>query len=113
MSTIVVNINDTALYANGLDGGGVEIYEYNGQPFTGVVEEYKNNILIGSYSYINGYREGLQKDYWNNGQLATECIEHNNIVINYMKHWDELGNLLYHAEFDDSGNTVNTIVNNY
>ncbi|NAS30949.1 hypothetical protein GTQ40_08215 [Flavobacteriaceae bacterium R38] len=80
----------------GLDGGGSEILYYEGKPFTGIgIEYYKSGALLTEFEYQNGYLEGLQRGYHENGQINEEYLLKNNIVVpGTFKEFDQEGNLL-------------------
>lgn len=84
-------------------GGGR--FSYNGVPFTGVSFEYFANTQILAYEaeYIDGYVEGLQREYHSNGQMKMEWFSKDDYVYNYLKKWDEQGNLVYYVEHYDKG----------
>jgi antitoxin component YwqK of YwqJK toxin-antitoxin module len=108
-----VNYNDANLVMVGVDSGGSDMFEYNGQPFTGTIEEYDgSNNLIAEMEYVNGYVEGIQKFYHANGQLEEEYRDLNNIAVDYYKYWNDQGYLIYHATFDNKGSLISTIVDN-
>ena len=93
-----VNWNDSEMDIEGFDAGGGEIYYYQGKPFTGVLEETSNGILICEIECKNGYPEGLQRHFHNNGQLREESFIKFNNPFGIMREWDENGNLL--SEYD-------------
>lgn len=84
-------------------GGGR--FSYNGIPFTGISYEYFPNTQILSYEaeYVEGYVEGLQREYHSNGQKKKEWYSKDGHVYNYLKKWDEQGNLVYYVEHYDNG----------
>lgn len=91
---------------------GAGRWSYNGTPFTGVTYEYWPNtqILNNESEYVDGYEEGLQREYHQNGQLRLEYYKKDDFVYNYMKKWDEQGNLIYHVEYDKFGNQTKAIL---
>lgn len=66
----------------GFDGGGSEILHYKGKPFTGIKLIYEDaGWLSGEIEYQNGYREGWEREYYEDGQLESEFKMHNNITV--------------------------------
>ncbi|MHA3788361.1 toxin-antitoxin system YwqK family antitoxin [Flavobacterium hauense] len=92
-----VNRNNSELKLWYLDSGGVPVYQYRGEPFTGIIEEYyDNNVLQSEEEYQNGYREGWIRSYYYNGNIDTEYQDHNNITVpGTYKEFDENGNLVH------------------
>ena len=76
-----------------VDAGGGNIYHCQNQPFTGTIVEYKNNILAGEITVVNGSTQGRVALYYNNGQIMEEFFEKNNRLYGIYKEWDEDGNL--------------------
>lgn len=91
-------------------GGGR--FSYNDAPFTRVSYEYFHNTQTLAYEaeYVDGYVEGLQREYHSNGQKKSEWYSKDGYVFNYVKEWDEQGNLIYHVEYDEYGNETNAIL---
>ncbi|WP_333809341.1 hypothetical protein [Flavobacterium sp.] len=66
----------------GIDSGGSEILHYKGKPFTGIKLIYEDaGWLSGEIEFKNGYREGWEREYYENGQLESEVKMHNNIAV--------------------------------
>lgn len=76
------------------DGGGGNIYYYNNQPYTGLIVEYNNGVLIGEINVVNGSKKGRIALYFNNGQIQTEYFQSYNRPYGIAKEWDENGNLI-------------------
>lgn len=83
-----------------LDGGGVPVYSYKDNPFTGIIiDYYKNGKLFKEEEYENGFQEGWIRYYHENGKTDEEYKTHNNIVISGThKEWDEEGNLIWESQ---------------
>ena len=91
-----VNENDPNLIFLDIDGGGSPIYKYNGELFTGIVEDYLNGILSYEGEYQKGYLEGWVKFYHPNGILEEERKMHNNVLIpGTYREYDENGDLVH------------------
>jgi antitoxin component YwqK of YwqJK toxin-antitoxin module len=79
-----------------IDGGGIPIYHYQGKPFTGIIIDYflDTNVVAGETEYINGYQEGVERVYYDNGKLKHEFHLKDNKLHGVCKDWDEKGNLI-------------------
>jgi len=88
--------DDPNLITVRLDGGGVPIFHYKGNPFTGIVfENEKDGTLGWEEEYENGYQEGWYRGYHRNGNKHVEYKSHNNLTIaGTYKEWDEDGKLI-------------------
>ena len=91
-----VKEDDKDLTIPRLDGGGVPVYYYKGEPFTGIVyQNHKNGTLFSEEEYVKGFQEGWIRYYFDNEKIEEECKCHNNDVIdNTFKKWDKNGNLV-------------------
>lgn len=79
----------------GFDAGGVEMFDYEGQPFTGIVVNKIGNVVVKESEYQNGYKEGLQRAYhYPSGSIEMEYTLKNNSFEGVVKRWDEQGNLI-------------------
>ncbi|WP_412468367.1 toxin-antitoxin system YwqK family antitoxin [Pedobacter sp. KLB.chiD] len=106
-----VNMDDDSIQYAGIDEGGGNMWNYNGVPFTGIIEEfYDNGNLVGEIECKNGYTDGLQTEYYENGQINEEYYLKYNRRYGTYKHWDENGVLLVHLVFDNDGNIINRIL---
>lgn len=99
----ILRVKDEDLEFIGIDGGGIPIYHYQGKPFTGIIVDYftGSNIVAGETEYINGYRDGVDREYYENGKIQYEFNSKNNKLHGICKDWDENGNLLSTSEWKD------------
>ena len=81
-------------------GGG---WLYKGKPFTGVLVEYKNGILISESEYIEAYKHGRQAEYYDKGQLDLEYYEKFNGFYKSYKSYNKNGTLVAYIEYSDDG----------
>lgn len=81
-------------------GGGWLYYE---KPFTGVLVEYKEGILISESEYIDTYKHGKQAEYYDNGQLKQEYYEKFNGFYKTFKYYNKQGVLTCYIEYNDRG----------
>lgn len=66
----------------GVDGGGIAMLNYKGKPFTGIMLIYEDaGWLSREVEYQDGYREGWERDYYEDGQLEEEVKMHNNRAV--------------------------------
>lgn len=108
---ITINFNDDKIEVKHPDSGGGMYYYYQGQPFTGIFEEfYANGNLIGEITVVDGHVNGRQTQYYENGQLKEEYFEKFNSMYNTYKYWDQLGHLTLHIIHDDEGNEIERVV---
>lgn len=85
----------------GFDAGGGEILNYQGEPFTGIIEELKDGRLIGEVEFTNGHRGGVYRTYFDNGQLEEEYFLYFNKMEGNYREWDEDGNLISSTNWKD------------
>ena len=88
---LVVSFDD--VQQMGTDSGGDIIYYYQGQPFTGNIQEFINGVLIGESEFTDGHRGGIQRDYYPNGQIMEEFTIRFNKMEGVFTQWDEKGNM--------------------
>ena len=71
------------------------MFNYRGQPFIGIIEEYASNgNLVGELEFKNGYADGLTRIYFESGQIQEEYYLKYNRFYNSFKCWDSTGNLV-------------------
>ncbi|MDV2448936.1 hypothetical protein CMU93_15665 [Elizabethkingia anophelis] len=73
-----LRVKDEELEFIYIDGGGTPIYHYQGKPFTGMLLEYYDNILYRENEYINGYEDGVERVFYENGKVKNEFQSKNN-----------------------------------
>jgi antitoxin component YwqK of YwqJK toxin-antitoxin module len=106
--TLIVGFDD--LQTKGTDSGGDIIYYYQNQPFTGIIAERINGILVGEAEFTNGHRGGIQRHYdTNSGQLLEEYTVHFNKLEGHFKEWDNNGTLISHTGWQN-GNCIQIIL---
>lgn len=97
----ILRIREEDLEFIDIDGGGIPIYHYQGNPFTGLLLEYYDNIFHREIEYINGYQDGVERVFYENGNIKYEFHSKNNKPHGTTKHWDDQGNLLSITEWKD------------
>lgn len=94
-----INYDDPDLTPAGLDIGGGEKYNYHGAPFTGILQfSNPDGNIETEITYVNGYPEGLCREYYSNGQVAEERYIKYNLSYGLFKQWDENGNLVFESD---------------
>lgn len=90
-----LKVKEQELEPTGIDSGGSPIYNYKGQPFTGIrLTHSKSGVIAREEEYQNGYLEGWVRSYHKNGKLKQEYKLHNNETVDdTFKEYDEQGNL--------------------
>lgn len=65
---MTVQFSDTALTLGPPDAGGSETWLYNGTPYTGIIEQKRNDgTLLSSMEVVQGYPHGLNREYYADG----------------------------------------------
>jgi len=97
---LTINYNDPDLTPDGVDIGGGEKYNYQNAPFTGALQfSYPNGSLQTEITYVNGYVEGVCREYYSNGQMMQESYIKYNLDYGLFRQWDENGNLIDQFDF--------------
>jgi antitoxin component YwqK of YwqJK toxin-antitoxin module len=97
MSNTKIKVKEELLTLMRLDGGGLPVYNYRGKPFTGfIIEYFPNNmdVIESEIEYTNGYQEGVEREFYENGIKKYEFYTKNNMLDGVTKRWDEDGNLI-------------------
>mgnify|MGYP001619047964 CR=1 FL=1 len=103
-------LTEDLLEFDGFDAGGGEMYKYNGQPFTGIiVEYYSNGNVAAEEEFVNGYRNGVQRRYFQNNQKQEEFNIKFNRIEGTFKIWDSSGNLKSESIWKD-GDCIQVIL---
>jgi antitoxin component YwqK of YwqJK toxin-antitoxin module len=88
-----------------------EIQYRDGQMHGFYIERYQNGMLGGLRSYTNDVEEGFSLMFYDDGRLASIYDDKgNHLKIKYSKIWDEDGNLVEHAFYDDIRNLTGGVV---
>lgn len=102
MLRIPENEIDSRLTLINVDNAGDPIYHLNGVPFTGEIEYYyEGGEVMLLETFKDGHLDGVQTEYWPNGNKKEECHIHFGRIDKYYKAWDEEGVLTAHREFND------------
>ncbi|WP_394772475.1 toxin-antitoxin system YwqK family antitoxin [Mucilaginibacter sp.] len=99
-SKMSLRVSYDDLEERGTDSGGGIIYYYQGQPLTGVIEEFKNGVLIGESEFTDGHMGGIQREYYLNGQINEECTIRFNNMEGTFTIWDENGNITQRSQWE-------------
>ena len=84
------------------DKVGAWYYELIGESYTGYAFAVfpQNGKLSYEYKLVNGYQEGIQRQWYINGQLLLEQHFSNNIPNGKCMEWYESGALRFEGEYD-------------
>jgi antitoxin component YwqK of YwqJK toxin-antitoxin module len=83
------------------DDLGIWYYTLNNVPYTGCAYQiYPNNVQASENNFLNGYKEGIQKQWYQNGQLLIVQSFLNNVPNGKCLEWHENGVLRFEAEYD-------------
>jgi antitoxin component YwqK of YwqJK toxin-antitoxin module len=81
------------------DDVGEWYYTLDNVPFTGCAyQDYQNGTRAAENNFVNGYQEGLQRQWFPNGQLKSEEKFLNNVQHGGCLEWYENGILRYECE---------------
>lgn len=92
-----------------VDNAGGVVYNYKGKPFSGIIQHCNGDKIVYEEEFTNGHVGGVQREYYENGQMKDE------VTIRYAKPegdwrgWDEQGNLLYHSVWEE-GEMIKEII---
>ena len=83
------------------DGVGAWYYTFEEVPYTGCAYQmFPNDLLASEGNFINGYKEGIQKKWYQSGQLLSEQYFSNNNPHGKCMEWHENGVLRFEGEYD-------------
>src|SRR5687767_12859089 len=98
---LVLKENDPQLEFAGTTPNGLMKYNYEGEPFTGLVEYWEDaGYKSGETEYVDGVPQGGSRSYYPNGQIEEESYSWYGRIDKYFKKWDEKGNLIIHSTWD-------------
>ncbi|ROH95899.1 toxin-antitoxin system YwqK family antitoxin [Chryseobacterium daecheongense] len=100
---------DNIFEFKGVDNAGGVIYYYEGKPFTGIIQHYSKNIMVGEEEFTDGHIGGVQREYYENGQIKEEYYKYFGKLDKYYKEWDINGNLIRHSIWQN-GTKIQTII---
>lgn len=97
---MIVEETDPGLEFAGYDEGGGSLYNFNGIPFTGVIIfRHPSGIIFQEISHVDGYENGLIREYDTYGNLRLEFHVKLNIQYGVRTEWDENGKVLYSSNY--------------
>lgn len=91
---------------------------YDGEPFTGIsIEKYSSGNIKQEHSYLDGFPNGLCRDWYESGQLKSEWVALKGEAPNEITEWFENGQMkskkisehgveLRYEEWDSLGNLI-------
>jgi len=78
-----------------VDEAGNPIVYFEGKPYTGMVHYMVGGKIGSEIEYKNGYEEGFQRLYHENGTVEFECqMKYGDPVRGSWIEWDEDGNII-------------------
>jgi len=83
-----------------VDNAGGIVYKYEGELFTGVIEHYQGDKLKAEEGFVNGHIGGVQREYFENGQLQHEYYKYFAKPEGDWKEWSEDGELIHHSVWE-------------
>jgi antitoxin component YwqK of YwqJK toxin-antitoxin module len=93
-----------------VDNAGGCVYHYQGKPFSGIIESfYDNGNLLDEVEYTDGHIGGVQREYFENGQIQQEYYKYFAKPEGDWKEWNKNGKLIHHSVWK-KGERVKTIV---
>jgi hypothetical protein len=121
MSTLHQNLTET-IKVNAEDPdieyvGSHPDVTWKGKPFTGILFEMQNGLIINEVAYVDGAETGLYKTWHPNGKLESEGESKLNRSHGFFKSWyssgqlhcegfAELGYVSWRKEWDEEGNLI-------
>lgn len=84
------------------DDVGAWYYQLKGKPYTGKTYAFfpQTNTISHEYNLLNGYQEGIQRQWYQNGHLMSEQNFSNNIPHGKCLEWHENGVLRFEGEYN-------------
>lgn len=77
---------------------------YEGVPFTGEAVTYNWLDEVTSLaSYVDGFREGVQREWYDGEELKAELTVHKGRVVGAAREWHPNGQLAREQPFDERG----------
>lgn len=77
---------------------------FRGAPFTGEAVVYGwLDEMTSLVTYVDGVREGVQREWYEGGDLKSELTVHKGRVIGQARQWHENGQLAREQRFDERG----------
>ena len=76
---------------------------HQGELFTGEAVTYNwLDELRSLATYVDGFREGVQREWYDGGQLKSDMTVHKGRLTGATREWDEDGNLVREQSHDDT-----------
>lgn len=73
----------------------------DGELFTGEAVTYNWLDEVATLAtYANGFREGVQREWYDGGQLKSEMTVRSGRIVGAARHWDQEGNLVREERHD-------------
>ncbi|MGW3991810.1 toxin-antitoxin system YwqK family antitoxin [Streptomyces sp. NPDC004830] len=79
---------------------------YGGEPFTGEVTEHFGESLVSLDTYVDGYRDGPSREWYQDGTLRSEGAPRGGLPVGEFKEWHANGVLALRRVFAENGITL-------
>ncbi|MFC7843738.1 toxin-antitoxin system YwqK family antitoxin [Streptomyces sp. NPDC057382] len=89
-----------------VDMDGSERLYYKGAPFTGEVAEHFDKSLVSLDTYVDGYRDGPSREWYEDGTLRSEGALSGGLPVGEFKDWHPNGVLAARRIFAENGLTL-------
>ena len=95
-----------------VDNAGGVVYKYKGKMFTGIIQHCDGDRVVYEEEFTDGHIGGVQREYYENGQMKSECYQYFGKLDIHFKAWDETGELLRHSIWKE-GERIKQVVGEY
>lgn len=93
-----------------VDNAGGPVYLYQGKLFNGIIESFGGNgNRIDEAEFTDGHIGGVQREYFENGQVQDEHYVYFAKPEGDWKEWNKLGKLIHHSVWKE-GERIKTII---
>ncbi|AXE88401.1 hypothetical protein [Streptomyces sp. Go-475] len=79
---------------------------YQSQPFTGEVTEHLGESLVSLDNYVDGYKNGPSREWYEDGTLRSEGTLREGRPVGEFKEWHSNGVLAARQVFAENGMTL-------
>lgn len=76
---------------------------YQGELFTGEVEERLGDRVISLDVYVDGIQDGIEREWYEDGTLRSEGLVRRGRAVGFCREWHQNGTLAVEQVFDDAG----------
>lgn len=95
-----------------------DVTVHEGSPFTGIAfRNYPNGSCEYEFRYVNGFREGIQREFFDNADMKEEWVAERGAAVGEVRKWHKnrqlksVGNFEYGAELQyDEWDATGTLI---